>query len=295
MATELNVTALPEYVNEHKDELLTKAAAAAESLDYVDIMANVKYKEALNYLDSTIVLADGSECGFNPQGADVFSQRFIEVVPIKIEKSWCHKDFRTTFANYQLKWEAGRETLPFEQKIAESNMNEIQKAVETLVWQGDDTLGIDGFVKQVKAEGINVEVAEGASVSGAIDAVVGALTTDMLKKGVNVFVSYTLFRQYIGELNSSCCANRPIIDAASKSIDYIGDSRIKIVPVEGLEGADAIVAATADALVYGTDLEDASNVYRMWFNEETEMFNFRVLFNAGTAVRFVDEVVYAEL
>lgn len=295
MANALNVNALPDYVNEHKDELLTKATVDAKTLGYVDIMANVKYKEAIPYLSSTVVLADGSVCNFNPEGEDVISNRFVEVVPIKIEKEWCWKEFRKKFANYQLKWEAGRETLPFEEKIADSNMNEIKAAVEALVWTGNTELGIDGFIKQATDEGKKVEVASGATATEAIDAVIAGLTTPMLKKGVNVFVSYTLFRQYVMEQNASCCANRTLLDAGANTLAYVGDSRITIVPVEGLEGADAIVAATADALVYATDIEDSENVYRYWYNEDEDTMRFRVLFNAGTALRFPDEVVIAAL
>ena len=34
----INVSKLPEYVNEHADELLTKAMIGATTLDYISIM-----------------------------------------------------------------------------------------------------------------------------------------------------------------------------------------------------------------------------------------------------------------
>lgn len=295
MATTLNLSGLSEYINVHKDELFVKATMGAKSLDYIDVLANVKYKDALNYLDSEIELQDGSVCGFNPGGQDTVSQRFIENVAVKIEKSWCWKDWEKTFANYQLKWEAGRETLPFEQKLAESNMNAIQDAVEDLVWKGDSGLSINGLLEDARAESANtVAFTTGQTVSDKVDAVVAAVDIRMLKKGVNVFMSYTDFRNYIMEQNGICCANKPVIDAASESISYFGDSRIKLIPVLGLEGTGAIVAATPDALVWATDIENSENVYRMWYDEKDDMFDFRVLFRAGTAIRFPDEVVMGE-
>ena len=121
MATTLNISGLTDYVKIHSDELFTKATAGARSLELVEIMPDVKYKDALQYLDSEIVLADGSVCGFNPHGADNFTERYVETKPVKVEKSWCAKDFEKKAAGLQLRYEAGRETLPFEQKIAESN------------------------------------------------------------------------------------------------------------------------------------------------------------------------------
>lgn len=295
MATELNLNALPDYVKEHRDELFIKATLGAKSLDYIDIMPDVKYKDALNFLDSEVEFQDGSACGFNPGGSDVFTQRFIETVAVKVEKSWCWKDFEKKYMNYQLTWEAGREKLPFEQKIADSNMNKIQDKIEDLVWKGDSGLSISGFLadaEEASAKTINSE--SGETVSARIDALVAGLTIPMLKKGVNIFVSYTDFRNYIQEQNGACCNNKPVLDAASESISYFGDSRVKIVPVLGLEDTGAIVAATADALVYATDVKGSENVYRMWYDEKDDMFDFRVLFRAGTAIRFPDEVVVSK-
>lgn len=292
MANTLNVNTLPEYINEHKDELLVKAIAGNKTLDYVDIMAGVKHKDALNFLDSEVELA-AAECGWNPAGSDTFSQKYIEVKPVSVQKEFCWLDMKEKFMNYQLKFEAGRETLPFEQKIAESNMVAIQEAVENLVWQGDETIGIDGWLKQLAedADVIDVEFAEGATVATKVDAVVAAIPVAALKKGVNVFMSYTDFRAYVAEMNGSCCAGRPIIDAASDSIVYSGDSRIKIVPVLGLEGTGKIVASPATELIYGTDIEGSENTYRLFYDEKERKFCLDVIFNAGTAVRIGAQVV----
>lgn len=297
MATVLNISALPDYVKEHRDELFVKATLGAKSLDYIEIMPNVKFKDALNYLDSTVVLQDGSVCGWNPQGTDTFSQRTIETVAVEVEKEYCWKDFEKKYMNYQLLWEAGREKLPFEEKLAQGNMVAIQEAIEDLVWQGNTGLSISGLINDIKADSAsttNVEFESGQTVSDRIDAMVAAAPLIAIKKGMNLFVSYTDFRQYIQEQNGVCCQNKPVLDAASESISYFGDSRIKIVPVLGLEGTGVMVAATADALVYATDVEGADNTYRMWFDEKDEKFLFRVLFRAGTAVKFPNEVVFGE-
>lgn len=291
MANTLNVNTLPEYIEANRDELLVKAIAGAKTLDYIEIMAGVKHKDALNYLDSEVVLAEG-ECGWNPAGSDTFTQKYIEVVPVSVQKEFCWLDMKEKYMNHQLRFQAGRETLPFEQKIAESNMNAIAEELEKQIWQGDGS-PITGFFSLFKDEDVAVvEAAEGATVTEKVDALVAAATATMLKKGVNIFLSPTDFRNYVMESNGTCCANRPILDAAAESITYAGDSRIKLIPVAGLEGVTSIVAATPDALVYGTDIEGSENVYRMWYDEKERKFDFDVLFNAGVALKYVDEIVY---
>lgn len=292
MANTLNVSSLPEYINQNSDELFVKSVVGAKTLDYVEIMPNVKHKDALHYLDSTVELAEGA-CGWNPAGTDTFSDRYIEVKPISIQKEFCWLDMKEKYMNHQLNFEAGRETLPFEQKIAESNVEAIKKAVELMVWQGNAAVGVDGFLAQIAAEdsAVKVTFAEGQTIVDKVDAVVAAIPAAALQKGVNVFMGLTDYRNYIVALNSTCCANRPIIDAASATIAYSGDSRVTIVPVLGLEGTNKIVASPADGLVYGTDIEGSESVYRLWYDEKERKFDFDVLFNGGTAVKLPDQVV----
>lgn len=295
MANTLNLNALPEYIEQNKEQLFVDSTVGAKTLDYVELMLGVKHKEALNYLESEVVLQAGA-CGWNPNGSDTFGQRYIEVHLVEVEKEFCYIDFKEKYMNYQLRWEAGRETLPFEEKIAQSNVEAIKAAVEDMIWKGNSGASVTGFLADAEAaSAATVEFSSGDTTVAKIDAVVAALPAKMLAKGVNIFVSMTDFRNYVLESNGTCCNGRPVMDAASESITYVGDSRIKIVPVLGLEDTGAIVAATAEALVYGTDLKDSETVYRFWFDEKDQKFMFRVLFAAGTAVKLPNEVVVGKM
>lgn len=291
----INVSSISEYVDVNRDELFVKAIASAKSIDYMENMLDVKYKSALNYLNSTVVLGDGSECGWNAQGEDTITQKFVEVFPIAVNKEFCHKDLRKTWANYQLVFEAGRETLPFEQKFIESNMAEIKKAVEKLVWSGNVSLSIDGLIKQINAEATAVKVGEKATVKEAIDATIESIPAGALEKGVNLFLSWSDFRKYVAELNAECCGSRPMIDANVDTLGYFGDSRITLVPVAGLEGTKTIVSAPYDALVFATDVNDSESTFDFWYDKKEDKFLLKVLFNIGTAVKYADEVTIATI
>ena len=287
----INVSTLPDYIQENRDELFVKAIASTKTLDYIESMLGVKGKAALNYLNSTVVLADGESCGWNPQGDDTFTQKTVSTKLVTVNKEFCAKQMRSKWMSYDLSLAAGRENLPFEQKIAESNVAAIKKAVEKLIWQGDVTLGIDGLLKQIKTEDGAVKVNGGTTILEKIGKVIAAIPAGALEKGVNVFMSYTDFRSYVEAKNAECCGNMPVIDANVDYLVYAGDSRIKLVPVAGLEGTNKIVAAPYDALVYATDVEDSEGIFKMWFDEKEDKFLFKVLFTAGTAVKYNDEVV----
>lgn len=287
----INVSTLPDYIQENRDELFVKAIASTKTLDYIESMLGVKGKAALNYLNSTVVLADGETCGWNPQGDDTFTQKTVSTKLVTVNKEFCAKQMRSKWMSYDLSLAAGRENLPFEQKIAESNVAAIKKAVEKLIWQGDTTLGIDGLLKQINTEAGAIKVTGGTTILEKVGKVIAAIPAGALEKGVNVFMSYTDFRSYVEAKNAECCANMPIIDANVDYLVYAGDSRIKLVPVAGLEGTSKIVAAPYDALVYATDVEDSEGIFKMWFDEKEDKFLFKVLFTAGTAVKYNDEVV----
>ncbi len=288
--TVINVSALPDYTAAHSDELLVKASLGSKTLDYVEIMPNVKHKDAINYLDTEIEFHEAA-CEWNPDGNFDFGQRYIEVKTIESQNEICWLDFQKKYLNYQLKFEAGRETLPFEEKITDSIVASAQKKLENILWNGDNTIGISGFLADaVEASAKTVDFATGMTVTGKIDAIVAALPVAMVNKGVNIFLSYSDFRAYVQEGNSACC-NRPVVDAASDELVYAGDSRIKLVPVLGLEGSGKIVAATADALVYGTDVEGSESTFDIWYDKGDKKFKIQILFNAGTAIKWPDEVV----
>lgn len=295
-ANTLDFSALEEYVNIHRDELLVKSMLGAKSIDYLDIMTNVKHKEAIPYLESEVELHKAS-CDWLPAGSDRIYERYIEVSPLESQKEFCWLDFQNYFMNYQMKIEAGRESLPFEQKFAESNMGKVQEAVENAIWQGLDDLDIDGIIDIAtgadSALTINVETASGETISDRIANIVAAVPMTALKKGVNVFLSYSDFRKYVAESNGACCSNKPVYDASSESIKYFGDSRVTLVPVMGLEGTGAIFAFPEDAVVYATDVEGSQNRYETWVEKKEHKILFDVLFNFGLAFRWPDEIVYS--
>lgn len=300
MASAINLSNLSTYVDERTDSLLTKAVLGAKTLDVIEVMLDVKYKAPLNYLDSTVVFADASVCGWDASGSDVFTQRTIEVSPVKVNKEWCARDMRKYWMNWQLLIDANRETLPFEEKIVEENLNAINKKLETAIWQEASLFtGLLGHIATDASAGIETyDASAGIDYSEVIDKAYQNITDDMYARGeVVMFVSPTVYRGYISELNAVCCANREVIDAASDSITYPGDSRITIRPTFGLTGAkisskDVYVVCTwAKNLVFGTDVENSENDFKVWYDDKDEMTRFKVLFNAGTQIKFPSEVI----
>lgn len=293
MANTVNFSGLTDYINENRDMLFVKSVAGAKTLDYVELYPDVVYKTMLNYLNSEVLLGDGSNCNPTEQGTDTFSERALEVIPLQIFKKFCAKDFRKKWMNYQYEWEAGRISLPLNEAIAQSNVAAAQEAVEDLVWQGDSGLSFNGYIDIASGETAveKVTFASGATATDKIDAMVAALKVKALKKGVDIFVSYTDFRNYVQEQNATCCSKKEVLDAASETIGYFGDSRIRIIPVMGLEGTGVMLAAPKKGLAYGTDIVGSEGVYKWIVDEKTDNWYLKVDFTAGVQIKEPDLVV----
>lgn len=291
MANSIVKSALPTYVEQHRSELLIKAMTDAKTLKHIEKLLGVKGSTSLNILNSTVVFGDGSTCGFEPDGADTLSQRVLEAKPIKVQKDWCQRSLYDTYLNHDLLFKAGYETMPYEQKFVDSNLSAIAHELDKTIWQGNATLGINGFVNIATAASSGVLTASGVGVEAAVEAVYAAIPADALSRGAIIFVSETAFKQYINAVNGNCCANRPVVDAALGEIPYAGDSRVKIVAVPGLEGTNYIFGSAADNFVYGTDIEDAHASADLWYSEDNRSFRMEVLFTAGVQFKFPAEVV----
>ena len=298
MATTVNLEGLiQDYINAHRDEIIAEVPTQSKTVSYMYGMYGVKHKEAVPKLDSTVVLGDGSACGWAPSGTDIYTNVVIEVNPAEVEKEICQRDFETTNLNHELRWAAGQEKLPFAEAYINSQLAAINEAIEHDVWQGNATVGLAGLLAQVASAvttAMTVTFTSAMTAEDKVNAIVEKVPHKALKYGVDIFLSYSDFAAYAKAVNATCCANRNILDASAESYTLPENSKIRLIPVEGLEGTGKMVAAPAQALVYGTDVEGSENIVDFWFDRKDAKFLFRVLFMIGTALRRPDMVVLGQ-
>ena len=152
MAQTNNFSGLTEYVGTQRDALSVKASTEAKSLKYFDLFLGIKHKDIIPAMNNTVVLGDGSACGWNPDGSDIINEIPLEVNPAEVEKEFCQRDFEKTWANYQLRWEAGREALPFEESFVNGNISATQEALEDDLWSsGTTAYGMTGITALLEA------------------------------------------------------------------------------------------------------------------------------------------------
>lgn len=281
------VTSLPEYVEQNKLGLIAKSVLGARTTSIINFQTGIKSKATINILDTDVTLQDGSACGFNAQGSQTVTQRVIETKPLKVNMEYCAKNMLKTFMQHEVRLNAGAKNLPFEEEFVGAVIDNVKAKVENMIWQGDDELGVNGFIDILGTEGT-----EYATVTEAIKSTITNSNLP-LKEDTKMFMGTDLFVRYIQELIDS-----NLYHYSGENSNYeitIPGTTIKAVAVEGLNGTGKIIAGRASNFYYGTDMEGDEEVFDLFFSNDDRTFKLVIEFNAGVQIAFPNEVVVSKV
>jgi len=305
MASGYTVSALTDYVKTNQDVLIKNVVLGEVKGDTIPALRKqfgVKTKERLNYLDVDPSIQDGSNCGFNPSGSTVFSERDIETAQLKAQDQYCDKDLLGKYAEYLVKINAQKDgsDMPFEREILDEVVGKINEKMEKLVWQGATTAHsgtdlIDGFLTQAlnsdSASTVNVAIASGASVYNAIKSVVMAIPEQIIDNAT-IFVAPAIYRAFVQEMvEKNYIHFGPDGKIENRDITFPGTD-IQVHKTLGLTGDKKHIYASVYAnMVYGADLEGDNEKVRFWYDDNSELFKYSIHWNSGVKTLYPDMVV----
>lgn len=277
-----NISALPDYVEQHRSELISAAVLAPRSTSLFRLMPNVKGPTTLNLVDVGVNLQDGSTCGFTPDSPDVFSQRTLEPSIFKVNKEWCPLDLLNTYLAHEVEIGAGRETLPFEEKFVADILAKVGMEVEMKLWSKlTNIIGNDGEVRIAIVE-------KGATVYEIVKAVYMAIPAASLRDSA-ILMSYGSYRSLVMELmEKNLYHYERNVDDSMEMI--LPGTNTRVIAVPGITGTD-IIAMNLKHVFYGFDSEDDSRNFRLWYSDDADMFRFKMRGAVGVQYAFSNEVV----
>lgn len=288
-----------EYVQNNRETLIKSVVLGSVYGDTIPNMRKqlgVKCSEQLNYLDVDPVLQDGTGCGFSAQGKTELTDRMMNVHPIKVNDSWCPDDLLCLYAEYLVKIGADKnaESMPFEQEILSEIEKKVNEKMEKIVWQGDETLGIEGLIQLATGadSASTITAAKGDNIYNTIKNVIMALPEEILDDAV-VFLSPANYRTFVMEMvEKNYIHFGPDGTIEDKDITFPG-TEVKVHKTIGLKGVNEVYATTYSNMVYGTDLMSDSEEARLWFSDDDDLWKLKIKWNAGVQTLFPDMVVYA--
>lgn len=296
------VSSLPQYVEEKRLPLIAEAVLGAKSAKLFNLQTDIKHSAALNLLTTDVAFGDGSTCGWDDAGTQSLTQRILTVGNIKVNMSFCDRDMLAKWMGYEVKVAAGSETLPFEEEFTNEVIKSIQEAVETAIYQGDtassnvNLKAFDGLIKILNGEDGTIDVAASteSTALAKVRKVYNAIPEKAFTRGnVAILVGMDTFRALVGDLvDKNLYHYNP---GAPEGEVYLPGTNVRIIGVNGLNGAKKAVAASLDNLFFGTDMVNDMETFKLWYSDDNQEFRLAVKFNAGVQVAFPDEVVLGTL
>lgn len=287
---------LPAYVEEKKLGLIRKAVIGARSAEEMNLQTGIKGDTALNLLDTTVVLGDGTTCGWSEAGTSKLSQRIMKVTPYKVNMSFCDKTLLKTALNYEVRLAAGQKTLPFEEDFINGVIEGVKAEVEKKIWQ-DATNGLAATLTAATLAGTYTATTSD-SATKIINETYALLPSAAFEHGdVVMFVGADTYRTYVQELiaNGNLVITNVINDVAMPSSVLIPGTNVRVIPVAGLDGqAYKAVASYRDNFVYGTDMSGDDEKFDFWYSQDNREFRLAIEFNMGVQVAYPDLIAAAK-
>lgn len=296
--TNFLVTSLPDYVQTNRDILIKSfGLVGTGTRARIGLQTGIKKNAYLNYLDLSAVFQDGSGCAFNPLDEITLTQREIETAAIKVDGQICPETLLGKYAEYLVRINATENDLPFEQYIIDALIAQVNKKIETLIWQGNTAAQIpdliDGFLTQFAADSdvIPATLTSIADAYTAVKTVYFLMPEETLEKGGLIFVDPAIFRALVNDL---VVLNYYHYDMGNSFLEEIllPGTNVKVVNTPGLANTKAIVGTFGDNLVYGCDMENDHEDIDLWWSQDDRVFKYQVKWNSGVAYHFPDQVVF---
>ena len=271
---------LKTYLETNGVEVLTKALFNSESAKYFNIQTGCTAEQPIIRLDSTITLADASNCGFTATGSDTFSNRLLSPKFLKVNKEFCPKTLLKTWAHSEVRMNALGQEMPFEELLISNNINELAKVNEKLIWEGDTTSGsgnmllMDGIITIAKADENVVKQQKGTdTIWQRVQKIWLALPAEIADK-TTIFMSIANYKQLIVELMNANMFH--VFEEYQGTYEMsMPGANVKIKGVSGIT-SDTIVATPEDNLYLGVDGESDDEMVDLYFDKSSRNFKFVV-------------------
>ena len=302
---DLDVSALPAYVNQDSEEILTAANYGFKTGSIVSWQDGIKLTDALHYLETDPTRQAGA-CSLTADGDATFTQKTITVANLAYKMKFCMQDLIPKWTQRRLPAgsNAEDEVFTFGEEITANVLEKIEIDNEITVWQGDTASGtallafFDGFIKIIDAgSAVNgnptgITAATGITVSNAFGIARGM--ADLVPLGVKNKSDLTLF---CGTDTYDLYANNLMdLNLFHHVSEGNYDSKmplknVRVVGVPGLDGTDRLFLGSASNFVIGSDMMNGYEQAKSWFDEDTDLTYLQIKYKMGTQVKFIEEVV----
>jgi hypothetical protein len=299
-----NLSSLSTYTDEVGGELIRRAILEGETAKIIKVQPGIKGSQAINLLDSTLVVQDGT-CGWNSSGQTTYTQRDISVCDYKVNEALCPKDLNDYWLGQLLTPGSYNETVPFEQQIAELKTAQISQYIENLMWQATSASTCFSGFKELFSSGATATVGKSGNIivtgTTAISSTNALAQVDLLIEQTPddvadrtdwvVFMSHSNYRKYLINYRTANYYHFNPEGSYQEFKTFHPGTNVLVHPVGGLNGSNSVVLAPAGYLVMGVDLMSDSETLKMFYSVDFDEVRLRSNFKIGVQVAWPQFVI----
>ena len=290
--------AMQNYTDELSLELISKAVLNTDLLSYVDLRPGFSAgSTTINLVDTTTPIVAADCGGYPTDGAAVtYSQVPVTIASLQSKAQLCVEDLRATYLSNFMSPGMSNDQIPFEQVIAESYADNLRKANEGILINGNVSAGTTGLKAQItSANGANLQAGTPAAwtVANAIeqaldlyDAIDEAVKDrDDLIMVVSPEAYRALTRALVAQGDTGLYHYKSV---EGNEILMLPGTNVNIVKSSGLVGSDYKFAGPAGMILAATGLTDELDSFRFFYDESEDIVKFRAAYRLGVGVSQVD-------
>ena len=251
---------------------ISAALKASNSLDYLTMIENVKFKSNIQQMAGSGVVADAT-CNFNGAGTLALTEKVLEPKNLQINLDLCKSTLLDSWEALQMRAGAGAPPpASFDDYVISYMGDIIAEATENSIWTGTDVAGkficflgavtglllpgVDGTVVQDAAGGAYTAGTIIAELQGAVASIP---TSTLGKEDLHIYMSQRTYQYYI-----SAVSTLGYVNAYNMNGDYVPMFEgYKIAVCNGMAENELVIAQKSN-LFFGTDLiSDATRITLM--------------------------------
>lgn len=213
---------------------------------------------------------DLGQCCTNPEGGGTFDEKEFRTACIRKENRFCGPDLMEKLNDFEFRVTAGNESIDrrLEDLFTEEELAFLQHQINQLTWKGDTTLDcdvqpnlclIDGLLKQATDNGnVVTPAATSTNIYSAIVQLVRSLPLDARRLGpIGVFIppEYSDILQ-LGLVGLNLYHYPPGERGLYDTYTLPGIASVTIIPAQGLEGTNQMLATPLRNIHWFTNLAD---------------------------------------
>ena len=252
---------------------ISAALKASNSLDYLTMIENIKFKSNIQALNQTVNSVVDATCDFTAAGTLALTEKVLEPKNLQVNMDICKETLLSSWEALQMRAGAGAPPPASFDDYVISYMGEIiAEATENSIWTGTNVAGqfngFNGAVTGLLLPAVDATVVQSAAtaaydagniIANLQQAVADIPVAALGKEDLHIYMSQRTYQYYI-----SAVSTLGYVNAYNMNGDYVPMFEgYKIAVCNGMI-ENQLVIAQKSSLFFGTDLlSDATRINLM--------------------------------